>query len=60
MMSMNTTTDTAPGHEPDQRPAFERRSQDGRDEYVFRLDRSTPIVAAIAFAIGVLVGFALD
>lgn len=59
MMSMNTA-DTAPSHEPDQRPAFERRSHDGRDEYVFRLDRSTPFIAAIAFAIGVVVGFALD
>ena len=31
-----------------------------RDDYVLRFDRSTPIVAAAAVAVGVLVGFALD
>ncbi|WP_171946514.1 hypothetical protein [Hyphomicrobium sp. CS1GBMeth3] len=31
-----------------------------RDEYVLRFDRSTPLVAAAAFAVGVLVGFVLD
>lgn len=61
MMSMNATTDTTPNHEPPAAaPGFERRTRDGRDEFVFRLDRSTPIVAAIAFAVGVIVGFALD
>lgn len=61
MMSMNTTTDATPNHEPSAtEPSYERRTREGRDEFVFRLDRSTPIVAAIAFAVGVVVGFALD
>lgn len=61
MMTMNTTTDTTPNHDPAAaEPGFERRTRDGRDEFVFRFDRSTPIVAALAFAAGVIVGFALD
>lgn len=61
MMSMNTTTDATPHHEPTAaEPSDARRTRDGRDEFVFRLDRSTPILAAIAFAVGVVVGFALD
>ena len=58
MMTMNTTDTAAP--QADDRATVERRSRDGRDELVVRLDWGTLVVAAATFALGVLVGFALD
>lgn len=38
----------------------ERDRREGRDEIVLRFDWSTLVVAAAAFALGVVVGFVLD
>ncbi|AHB50467.1 hypothetical protein W911_17420 [Hyphomicrobium nitrativorans NL23] len=58
MMTMNTTDTATP--QADDRTTVERRSREGRDELVVRLDWGTLVVAAATFALGVLVGFALD
>jgi len=49
----------AQGAQPTEGVRMEHR-EDGRDELVVRLNWNTCIVAAAAFAIGVLVGFVLD
>ena len=58
MMTMNTTDTAAPRAED--RATLERRTREGRDELVVRLDWGMFVVAAAAFALGVLVGFVLD
>lgn len=45
--------------QPTERLRVERRNN-GRDELVVRLDWSTGVIAAAAFAVGVLVGVVLD
>lgn len=56
---MINTTDT-PSPPPAERANAEPQRTQGRDELVVRLDWSTLIVAAAAFALGVLVGVVLD
>ena len=58
MMTMNTTDAAAP--QADDRATVERRTREGRDELVVRLDWGMLVVASSSFALGVLVGFVLD
>ncbi len=58
MMTMNTTDTATP--QADDRATVERRTREGRDELVVRLDWGTLVIAAASFALGVLVGFVLD
>lgn len=58
MMTMNTTDATSP--QADDRATVERRTREGRDELVVRLDWGMLVVAASSFVLGVLVGFVLD
>lgn len=58
MMTMNTTDTVAP--QAGDRATVERRTREGRDELVVRLDWGMLVVAAASFALGVLVGVVLD
>jgi hypothetical protein len=57
---MSETYVQDPQAQPAQDNARVERPESNRDEIVFRVNRSTGVVAAAAFAVGVVVGFILD